>query len=116
MEDLAKQYIKTELKIKELNVQLKQLRVEKDECSDRLQEFMKQKNIEIISTGEYNILIKTTKQYCALNKEYLTNSLKQYFTNPLPKSADEFAEKTTEHLLNNREAEDKPGLKLKKLK
>jgi len=116
MEDMAKRFASTELKIKELTASMKTLKEEKDVVSDKLKDIMLKNNIECISLGEYNIVMKNTKQYGSLNKEYLETSLSTFCNTPTPSDAKVFATKATEHLLNNREVSEKQVVRLLKSK
>ena len=116
MEELAKKFMKTELKMKDINASLKALKEEKDATSELLMQCMVRDNIECINLDGHSIVLKNMKQYGALNKEYLENSLSQFCNSSVPQDAKLFAEKATEHLLSNRDVNEKQIIRLCKSK
>jgi hypothetical protein len=116
MQSLAKKFANVENQIKELNKNLKALRQDKEELSAQLMNSMLSENIESIQVDNNIIVIKSTKQYGAINKEYLTQSLSHFCKSSVFKESNIFAEKATEHILTNRDVNEKQVVRLIKKK
>ena len=116
MEILAKKFASVEQEIRNLTKTLKTLREDKTALSEQLLECMIQEKVDSIQMNDHSIVIKTAKQYGALNKEYLQNALGAFCETSVPKDSKTFAEKATEHVLTNRDVIEKPCVKLIKRK
>lgn len=112
MQEAAKKFANIELKIKELNTSLKTLREEKENVSEILKTIMTKENIEMITLNGYNIVLKNTKQYGSLNKEYLETSLSEFCNEAVINDTQSFASKAAEHVINNREVTEKQVIRL----
>jgi hypothetical protein len=116
MESLAKKFANVETQIKELNKNLKALRKDKEELSAQLMNSMLSENIESIQIDNNLIVIKFTKQYGPINKEYLQESLSHFCETSVSKESKVFAEKATEHIFTNRDITGKQVVRLLKKK
>ena len=113
MEEAAKKFLSIELKIKEHNASVKSLKQEKEGAETILKKLMQNEKIEQINLDNHCIVIKQLKQYGSLNKEYIENGLVDFLENQTTTGkSQEFAEKATEHLINNREITEKSVVKL----
>ena len=116
MEELAKTFTKNELQIKELSKKLKVLKDENKEIMPSLLSCMINENIDCIHVADHSIVIKTTKSYGTINKDYLQESLTSFCGSNQRVSMDTFAEKATEHILSNRDVTETQSIKLIKKK
>ena len=91
MEAIAEKFVNNEMQIKEHLKELKLLRTEKNEISTYLINCMQQQNVESISTNEHKIVLKPTKHYNSLNREYLQESLLSFSQTSIPKDSKIFA-------------------------
>ena len=112
MEEAAKKFLSIELKIKEHIAAVKSLKEEKEGVETMLKSLMENEKIEQINLDNHCIVIKNTKQYGSLNKEYIENGLVDFLKIQAPRESQEFATKATEHLISNREITEKSVVKV----
>ena len=114
----VKEYIKLDEQMKEMNIKLKQMREQKGVLTEQVVGYMIKNNIECCNVSDENKLVmKKQVQLGSINKDYITQTMEEFFKKP-PKTqnAMELAQKTAETLLENRETNEKPILKVLKKK
>ena len=117
MEQLAQTYEELDESMKTLMKSVKETKEQRDQFGQKLQQEMMNKNISDIVLPSGNVLmLKTRVQLGAINKEYIQETLTDFFKQPLPKDNTELAQRTADALLNNREAAEKMSIKLQKKK
>tara|TARA_B110000977_G_C11091322_1_gene497069 strand:- start:12246 stop:12602 length:357 start_codon:yes stop_codon:yes gene_type:complete len=114
MEALALKFKVCETKIKETQKALKVLRDDQQEISAQLMQLMLNKNVKCIQLDEHTIVMKACKQYGSLNKEYLQQTLSTFCESNKNRKNDSkiFAEEAAEHLISNRDVNEKQVIKL----
>ena len=75
----VKNWLQIDTEIKKLQSEIKKRRALKKEMTDSLVQMMKTQDIEIMNTGESQLIRTERKTKSALSKKHLINSLLEYF-------------------------------------
>ena len=111
------EYEKLHNTICEHNKESKRLRDQTETIGNTLKQYMESHNIDICNLANGDLLsLKTQVQLCPINKEYIHETLNDFFKKPHSEDPIVLADKTTDALLNNREPKDKTVLKIQKKK
>lgn len=112
LQQYVARWLKLDCEIKEINKKNKALKEEKDLVNDELIKFMEKHKIDMckLPTGDH-LVLKTQVQLGSINKEYIHDTLSDFFKKPHNKDPDKLAEETTDTLLNNRESSEKKVLR-----
>lgn len=114
-EDSVREYVKLENQLKEANQALKVLKDSKTTLGKGIIKHMIQNNIDSCRLpGGGSLALKTTVQLGSINKEYIQETLKEFYKQPQPSDAEALAERTADALMTNRETKDNHTLKLLK--
>lgn len=120
MEDFRRtvtSFATVEASIKQLNAQVKALREQKEGLTEAIIKYMTDNNIESCNLpDESRLVLKSQIQLGALNKEYMYETLVDFYKEPQPNDAKQLAEKTTDTLLGNRDVKEKKVIKILKKK
>ena len=96
-------------RIKAVNKQVKDSKVQLKELSDRISDYMSQNSIEVCNAGNYGVLtLKSSLVKGTLNKDCLRDNLCKFISTSGDVSMDnpeQFAETGAEFILNNRPTE-----------
>lgn len=100
-----------------LNAQLKDIQQKKRDLSEQILKHMNAHNVDScnLPNGD-TLVIKSRIQIGSLNKEYMQETLNEFFKNPIPKDSAKAAEQTTDAIMSNRESSTKQVLKVQKKK
>lgn len=105
--ELAEQLYSMHKEIQTKSNELKIIKKSHDELTETLKEYMIRENISKLQLPNSKVLyLKEKKTFSALNKVYILETLKSFYKQPVAqlKKPDELAEKTTETIIDNREA------------
>ena len=105
--ELAEQLYVMHTDIQTKSNELKGLKKSYDELNETLKEYMlNEKLIKIQLQNKKVIHLKEKKTFAALNKDYILETLKSFYKQPVAqhKKPDELAEKTTDTIIDNRES------------
>lgn len=113
----VKRYVDIEKNIKEIQVQTKTLKTEKEQLTEIIVAFMSSNDIQNCNVEDSVLTLKTSSQLESMNKDYIHDKIEEYFKNgPIPSDASQAAQSATDYLMNNRESTEKKSLKLQKKK
>lgn len=111
------EYAKLEAALRELNAQVKALREQRQGLTDGIISFMANNSIDCCNLpDDSRLVLRKQVQISPINKEYIEETLADFFKTPLPKDSQKMAEETTNALLTNRDVTEKPTLKILKKK
>lgn len=111
------EYVKLEYLIKDLNTKLKGLREQKSGLTEPIVKYMIENNIDSCNLpDDSRLVMKSQIQLGSINKDYMYDTLVDFYKQPQPSDAQKLAEKTTDTLLSNREVTEKNILKILKKK
>ena len=105
--ELAEQLYVMHIDIQAKSNELKGLKKSYDELTETLKVYMINEKMSKIQLQNKKFLhLKEKKTFSALNKDYILETLKSFYKQPVSqhKKPDELAEKTTETIIDNREA------------
>ena len=105
--DLAEQLYIMHIDIQSKSNELKGLKKSYDELTETIKQYMIDEKINKIQLENKKCLhLKEKKTFSALNKDYILETLKSFYKQPVAqhKKPDELAEKTTDTIIDNREA------------
>ncbi len=105
--ELAEQLYVMHIDIQTKSNELKSLKKSYDELTETLKEHMIHEKMTKIQLQNKKVLhLKEKKTFSALNKDYILETLKSFYKQPVAqhKKPDELAEKTTDTIIDNREA------------
>ena len=117
MEDLAKQWVINNNIITSKQKELKLLKNDNNDLSEKLLVYMKNNQIEFIQIPESNrkLLLKEKVTFSSINKDYLLETLTSCYEKDVSyKNAESFADKTVTEVMSNRSQNHKQFLKLSK--
>ena len=108
-------YVAMDNEIKEHAKRSKDIRERRDALGESIQLYMVSNKIDNCTLPNGGSLaLKTQIQMGALNKEYIQETLADFFKKPLPKNTTNLAVDTTDAILSNRETNEKHVLKVMK--
>ena len=105
--DKIKRWLEFEVKINNLQKELKELKKNKKQLTLDLSEIMKNKQLECIDVTQGQILYTTSHTKKGINKKYLADVLSKYYKNH------EQAKEICEFILENRESSTKENIRYK---
>lgn len=111
------EYARLEAALGELNARAKALREQKQGLADGIISFMANNNIDCCNLpDDSRLVLRKQVQISPINKEYIEETLADFFKTPLPRDSQKMAEETTHALLTNRDVTERPTLKILKKK
>ena len=109
------EYAQVEQQLKDANAAMKALRDRKSTVGSAIMTHMLSESLETVPiTGGGKLALKTTVQLGSMNKEYIQETLTDFFKQPQPNDITVLAEKTAEALMTNREAKNNHVIKILK--
>ena len=105
--ELADTLYSMHIDIKTKSDELKNMKKAYDELDESVKGYMLNEKLTSIKLKNNKVLhVKEKKTFSALNKDYILETLKCFYKQPLSqhRKPDELAEKTTETILDNRES------------
>jgi len=117
--DNVTEYCKANDKIKEVQLEIKELKTQEKNLHDVILEFMCTNNLEVCNAGEMGLItVQTSMSKSSLKQENIKEGLMKILNeNPIDSSnIEDVAENGADYIYNNREVEEKKKLKRKILK
>ena len=103
--ELAQRFCEIQANIKIKTNEMKQLKQEQENITETLKKHMIDNDIDKIKVSDTKVIhLKEKKTFSALNKDYILETLKSFYKQPVPKQnqPDQLAELTTDILIENR--------------
>lgn len=107
-------YCDVDDRIKEMNAQLKELKIKQKEMSESILMFMTNNSLEVCNAGNYGVLsVRTSVSKSGINKDSIKESLDSILKDKalMSENHEILVEQASERIMNNRESTEKHTLK-----